>query len=244
MQALVKGGAVAKLVKTAHPVERTGHETYHVGDSVSSSSLASVTEIVPQLAYDLIGRIIPGIVIIFTWVLVFVGPRQAACCLNQLTLCTTSLFNAWSFIALIIAAYVLAFVLEGLCQLLVWDGFNRLRRDVSLQQRESGEREGADETFRFDMINQRWPHAGSWLTKLYAESTLCRTLTFGWGVAAAINLYFLIDCMSAECAIERSLLEAALVVGVLGARRVDRSIANTREKTMENLWNRLPEDLK
>lgn len=71
--------------------------------------------LIPQVFYDFIARVIPGFVVIATWYLAILGPNKAIDTIITISSKSDqSLFNFWSFSVVIILSYVLGFVLDEL----------------------------------------------------------------------------------------------------------------------------------
>jgi hypothetical protein len=197
---------------------------------MANSDFSAITEIVPQASYELVGRIIPGTVVIVTLAVVAMGPARALVFLDQTVIHSEPALSGWAMVLVIMAAYVLAFVLDG-----VWQ--------IPACVRRRGVRppppdlRAPSTSLKFDMVNQELPKAGAWLTKLYAETNTTQVLVIGWLFGAAMNAYFLAASFSAD----RLWLEAVLMVGIIGALAVRNSIATTREISLENLWVLLKE---
>jgi hypothetical protein len=192
---------------------------------MASSSLSAIAEVVPQASYEIIGRIIPGIVVTFSLVAAAMGPTQAVTYLNEAVIHPDSALSGWAVVLMVIAAYILAFVLDGVWQILV-----RVRR--------RGEKpcqpdlQAPSTSLKFDVVNQELPKAGAWLTKLYAEANATEVLIIGWVVSATVNIYYLVTTFS----VERLWLEVGLIVGTIGVVAARNSIVTTREDSLENLW--------
>lgn len=144
--------------------------------------------------------------------------------------------SGWAGVLAIIVAYILAFVLSG-----IWEIPATLRRVVNREPKRDVE------SLRFDFVNQRLPKAGAWLTKLYAETTLTQVLIIGWLASLAINLHFLVirrwDPFPTVGLVERVWLCVGLLVGIIGAAVARSCIARTRDRTRDNLWDLLQEQL-
>lgn len=192
---------------------------------MANSDLSSIAEVVPQVSYEIVGRIIPGIVVMFSLVVAAMGPSQAAMYLDKAVIHPDPALSGWAAALMVIAAYVLAFVLDG-----VWQ--------IPACVRRRGEKPGhpdltaPSDLLKFDLVNQRLPKAGAWLTKLYAEQNATRVLIIGWAVSATLNTYYLVTTFS----FERLWLEVGLIAGTIGVVAVRISIATTRAESLENLW--------
>jgi hypothetical protein len=192
---------------------------------MKNSDFSSVTEIVPQISYEIIGRIIPGVIIILSLIVVAMGPTQAVMYLDETVIHSDHASSGGAVVLIIIAAYILAFVLDGVWQI---PACVRRRGKEPYQP----DLRAPSTSLKFDIVNQELPKAGAWLIKLYAETNTTQVLIIGWVVSAAINVYFLMTAFS----IERLWLEIGLVASTIGAVAVRNSITATREDSLENLW--------
>jgi len=192
---------------------------------MADSDFSSIAEVVPQVSYEIVGRIIPGIIVIFSLVVVAMGPTQAAVCLDEAVIRPDSALSGWAVVLIILAAYILAFVLDGIWQI---PACIRRRGD----KRRQPNLQAPSASLKFDVVSQELPKAGAWLTKLYAETNTTQVLIIGWVVSAAVNTYFLVTAFS----VERLWLEIGLITGTIGVVAVRDSITTTREDSLENLW--------
>jgi hypothetical protein len=197
---------------------------------MKGSDFSSITEVVPQVSYEIVGRIIPGIAVILSLVLATMGPTQAMVYLDETVIHPDPALSGWAAVLMIIAAYILAFVLDG-----VWQIPACVRRRGEKPRR--SDPKAPSSSLKFDVVNQELPKAGAWLTKLYAETNTTQVLIIGWMVSAAINIYFLVTAFS----VERLWLEIGLAAGTIGAVAVRNSISTTRDVSLENLWVLLQE---
>ena len=192
---------------------------------MANSEFSTITEIVPQISYDLIGRIVPGITVLISLIAVVMGPRETLHWMDEIILRPNPPLSGWAIVLAIIAAYVLAMLLDGLWQIPVC--IRRLRGlpcEPDLTHPST--------SLKFDLINQRLPKAGSWMTKLYAETNLARVLILGWTLCAAINGWNMIRSYS----LDKLWLECIFIMGIAGALGVSSSITTTREDSLKNLW--------
>jgi hypothetical protein len=192
---------------------------------MTNSDFSGVTEVVPQVSYEIIGRIIPGIIVILSLVVVAMGPTQAVMYLDETVIHSDHASSGGSVALIIIAAYVLAFVLDGIWQI---PACVRRRGNKPYQP----DLRAPSASLKFDIVNQELPKAGAWLIKLYAETNTTQVLIIGWVISAVINIYFLVTVFS----IERLWLEIGLIASTIGAVAVRSSITTTREDSLKNLW--------
>ncbi len=197
---------------------------------MTDSDFNAIAEVVPQVSYEIVGRIIPGTIVILSLVVVAMGPTQAVMYLDEAVIHPDPALSGWAVVLMIIAAYILAFVLDGVWQI---PACVRRRGEKPRQP----DLQAPSTSLKFDVVNQELPKAGAWLTKLYAETNTTQVLITGWVVSAAINIYFLVTAFS----VERLWLEIGLIAGTMGAVAARNSITTTREDSLENLWVLLQE---
>jgi hypothetical protein len=197
---------------------------------MANSNFSAIAELVPQVSYEIVGRIIPGIVVILSLVVVGMGPTQAVIYLDEAVIHPDPALSGWAVVLMVIASYILAFALDGVWQIpacVSRRGEPPCKPDL----------QEPSTSLKFDVVNQKLPKAGAWLTKLYAETNATRVLIIGWVVSAAINIYFLVTAFS----VERLWLEVGLIAGTIGAVAVRNSITTVSEDSLENLWVLLQE---
>jgi hypothetical protein len=197
---------------------------------MANSDYSAIAEIVPQVSYEIVGRIIPGIIVILSLVVVATGPTQAMRYLDETVIHLSPSLSGWAVVLMVFAAYILAFTLDGIWQI---PKCIRRRNEEPYQP----DLQAPSESLKFDVVNLKLPKTGAWLTKLYAETNATQVLIIGWLVSAAIN----ICCLKTAFSAERLWLEVGLVVGTIGAVAVRNSIAAAREETLKNLWDYLQE---
>jgi len=173
---------------------------------MSKSDFSAVADLVPQVSYDIIGRIIPGIIATFSLAIAVLGPTQALAKIDAFVIHPNPPLSGWAVILFIVVAYTLSIVLDG-----IWHIPNLFRHP-----RHKGYRPDPGNPsipLQYDMVRIKSPEAGARLVKLGAERHQATVLVTGWLISATINLYFSIAAFSPE----RLWLEIALVVGIVDA---------------------------
>ncbi len=197
---------------------------------MADSDYSAIAEIVPQVSYEIVGCIIPGIIVIFSLVVAAMGPTQVAKHLDETVIHPDHALSGWAVALIVFAAYILSFTLDGVWQIPAY--FRR--RNVKPCQPDL---HAPSDSLKFAVVNLKLPKAGAWLTKLYAETNATQVLIIGWVVSAALN----IRCLTTAFSVERLWLEVGLIAGIIGAAMVRNSITVTRADSMENLWVLLQE---
>ncbi len=204
-------------------------------------------EVVPQLFYDLIGRLVPGMVLLLSFGIVYAGPTYALSSIEPLLSGRNLSFGFWTFLVLIMVSYVVSIVLSGL-----WDGvtelFHRfftvvkalLNHSSTKGNNKEDDSEYPSHSLMYDIIRLKAPDVGARLVKLRAESRLPKVLIAGWIILAVVNLYLLIRNPS----VERTLLEGVLILSILGAYSFMRHIESRYTTSLKNHWDILCRDIK
>lgn len=155
----------------------------------------NIGQIVPQIFYDLIARIVPGLSLLGTLYLLWSFEIQT---LGELLIPRGyDLSDLALSLYVLLLAYVLSMLLEGLWRLLCARWFSGLFDEPGARKA----REGAIDDFAlldrgfcpfdyrfpgipviYDIIRLIEPNAGARLVKLRAELQLCRTLALGWSI--------------------------------------------------------------
>ncbi len=73
---------------------------------MSKPDLSAIAELVPQVSYDIIGRIIPGIMVIVSLVIAVLGPAQALGHLDEFIIHPDPPVSGWAVVLLLIVAYL------------------------------------------------------------------------------------------------------------------------------------------
>jgi hypothetical protein len=191
-----------------------------------ASITSSITEAVPQISYDVIGRLVPGTTVILSLAIVYVGPTRAFTQLNALLTNPNSAISVWALLLLLLIAYTVSIVLFG-----IWNLARTLLRRMRSPKKERDPKQPSP-ALMYDAIRVKSPEAGARLVKLSAERHLAQVLITGWSIAGALNLYLLIRASS----MERVLLEIAFAVGIIGAYSFMRRIEKAYNTNLKNHW--------
>lgn len=189
---------------------------------MAKSEISAITEVVPQISYDIIGRIIPGVAVIVSLIVAFAGPTAAFAMLDKWVFRADPPMSGWAALLLVGTAYVLGVVLDGM-----WD-----LPSIVPRLRERRDREAYRGSLQLDAVALRSQPVGARHTKLRAEISQAQALIAGWSVCAAINLGFLVTHRS----MGRLCVEALLALGVLGAALFRRVIDRSLRSSLINHW--------
>lgn len=189
---------------------------------MAKSEISAITEVVPQISYDIIGRIIPGVTVIVSLIVAFAGPTAAFAMLDKWVFRADPPMSGWAALLLVGTAYVLGVVLDGM-----WD-----LPSIVPRLRERRDREAYRGSLQLDAVALRSQPVGARHTKLRAEISQAQALIAGWSVCAVINLGFLVTHRS----VGRLCVEALLALGVLGAALFRRVIDRSLRSSLINHW--------
>ena len=192
---------------------------------MSQPDLSALTDVVPQIGYDFIARIIPGTVLIFSLITAALGPTQALATIDAWAIHPDTPPSGWGVILFVVSGYVLTLLLTGM-----WYFPKPLRRLAKKKEKE----EVKKLLFRlkYDIVRHKLPRAGARIVKQSAEMRLGGLLAVGWSICAIINAYFLISDFS----LDRLWLEVALIVGIMAASSFRDHIAELQEARVDNHW--------
>jgi hypothetical protein len=172
--------------------------------------ISSITEIVPQITYDIIARFVPGTMAILSWAIVAKGPTGDE--LDELLTGLNSV-SGWAVLLFLLVAYIVSIVLYGIWILTetIWERVHARLRRSSDSKAESIQ--VPYNVLVYDAIRIKSPAVGARIVKLRAEIRQSQVLIVGWMIASILNLVLLTGCWS----MHRALLELALVSGIIGA---------------------------
>lgn len=200
---------------------------------MADSNLGAIAEVVPQISYDILGRIVPGSVVLVSLWVAAMGPDRALHDLNSTLAGDDPGPGFWAVLLWIALAYVLAIVLNGIWQLpACWQRWRCRARPPLYLLDPAYVPTDPSFAYKFEVVNQKLPTAGAWFTKLHAEMNLARVVAMGWTVAAAINAYLLLGAWNWP----RIWLEVALLAGIAGALAEGSSVKHTRSESLHSLW--------
>ena len=162
-------------------------------------------DLVPQIFYDLIARVIPGFVLILAWYLTVRGPNKALREMIRI-LSNQNLTNFWSLSLLIVVSYVLGFILKELWSLTIQNliskrtiknrrkykndaiaQYNRARKCLGKPALGFKRKELPATHTMFDDVRRDSSSEGHRLLKLQAEAHLCEALFTGFVLLPIIN---------------------------------------------------------
>ena len=199
---------------------------------MSQPDLSTLTEAVPQISYDIIGRIIPGVIVIFSLVITILGPTPALTQIDAWVIHPDPPLSGWAVVLLIIAGYALAVILAGMGYILKSLFPSGKKKNQEADKEYQPDLEHPSLSLKYDTIRERSPKAGARIVKLSAEMSLGQVLAAGWSICAIINVCFLIASFS----LARLWLEVAFVVGIVAAFSFRNHIVDQQKKSMKNHW--------
>jgi len=202
---------------------------------------STVAASVPQIEYDVIGRLVPGTAVLLTLGVVYTGPKQFPAQFQNLVQDPNLATSVWLVFLVLFAAYVTSIVFYGIGRLgrstarLLRRAIRRLGRKPEQAQADDP---GPSHALMFDAIRLKSPESGARLTKLRAERRLAQILILGWSLAAVWNLVLLLGRFS----VDRLWLQVALIVGVLAAWAFGRHMSDIYDTSLRHHWQILQFD--
>jgi hypothetical protein len=163
---------------------------------------------IPQVFYDLIGRIIPGCLLLIIACLIFPEPSTLRELFSATTLTTTSgsttsvstfdISTSVLFFAGFVASYMLGALLGGIAEVTNPDVWKRNKAQLTTKREN-------DTSYVYDYIQFQRPDIGARIAKLSAERHMCRVvlvgsiiLIIGYPIASPLTfsdtLFWVIEC--------------------------------------------------
>lgn len=203
------------------------------------SIVSTITEIVPQITYDIIARFVPGTMVILSWAIVYAGTQKAWIQFNDFMAGSQSRIG-WSVVFFFLAAYIVSIVLYGIwklgaallncgcavCQCMTskltllqkihkeilpyWQRFTRCIRGKQGEDSEH-DKKYPSESLMYDAIRVKSPAVGSRIVKLRAEVRQAQVLIVGWVITIILTHSSYI-----KYPIDKDVLGVALVVSIIG----------------------------
>ncbi|MBN1121195.1 MAG: hypothetical protein JXJ17_08955 [Anaerolineae bacterium] len=186
---------------------------------------SSLVELIPQVTYDIIGRVIPGTVIILTWAITWLGPSKAFGLLGEYLADPDFPITLWTFLLFAVIAYILSIVLYGITKVP-----SLFRKKPDEEEKIDPEKPSA--ALKYDAIRVASPEAGARLVKLSAEQHAAQILITGWLLAGSVNLYLLIASFS----VERLFLGIVLAFALVGIYSFYKYIRTGFQKNLNDHW--------
>jgi len=190
--------------------------------------------LIPQVFYDLIARVIPGMVLLTMWYLTILGPNKAIDAITMISSQSNqNIFNFWSFAVLLTISYLVGIILDEIWTLT----FRRIKRqerrrrrvkyidrclvqndqirkclgepELGLERRDLPPLHILHDHLRFHSQSESYR-----LLKLRAEARLSKILFTGFFLLPVINvLFWYWD--SRLLMLDRIVLELALIVAIV-----------------------------
>lgn len=209
---------------------------------------------IPQVFYDLIARLIPGSILIWSLYLVYYGSSAIIEHLKKI------LNNEWDInflliIATLLTAYIISIIFNGLWTLisksfdLVKNLFfhtkqnEQIRIDVVTEDIRKAKQvvkaiqndeniEIPSTPFVYDYIRLKRPDVGSRLVKIKAEIRMCKVLIFGWIILIFLNLFNLFTLSINEFLI----IECTLLISTIGVLQFLIKLDEKLHIGLDNYW--------
>ncbi len=212
-----------------------------MGDS--NSQIGHVGSWIPQVFYDLIGRIVPGAILLISGFLLVAGWKDSV---EELTKLLGKEEIPYSLVLLtgVLFSYLTGILLGGFGYF-AWDVANKCVREryrgklpVEAVKPPSKDKPGSNVSYIYDAIQHYEPAAGARLAKLRAEQNMCRVLAIGFAILAIIHLcvnwrkqYFFLSV-------------GLIVLSVISTIMFNRHLSIRAHTLMLNYWDLLQNDNK
>jgi len=171
-----------------------------------------VAELIPQIFYDVIARVTAGLVLMFSWSVVWWADSTI---LRRYLVASAMISPLYTVIGLVIVGYVIAILFEGtrgptrssnkesgnhtkdkntqeiweLCWEELKHAFQK-SHDRALPELSEGIPNRPTEAIAIDVIRLKSPAVGARLVKLRAELAMCKTLFAGWAATLLVFVIF------------------------------------------------------
>lgn len=207
---------------------------------------SSLIDLVPQILYDLIARVIPGVSILLA---VYISSKGPTIALNHIVSLIYGKINLTfsMLVILLIISYTISIILFGLIHLIkniylfIFLRKNNKRRVSILDPIEDIEEEfkfnKPSEPFMYDTIRVKSNEAGVRLVKLRAEGHSAQILIAGIIISLIINTWFLIH----DFKFERLILSIIYLFIIIGAINFNKYITARYKVNLKNHWKILKE---
>jgi hypothetical protein len=193
------------------------------------------TSIIPQLFYDIIGRIIPGVVLLFCIFMVYFGPENTAKFFTSIVGKKEQVVEVsfYLFLISVILSYVVSNIAQGISVIFSKKNKKRkrekwkevlddLRSDLEkvtdnlLLNKKIRVEDIPSTGFIYDYIRLRLPSAGARIAKIRAECHMCSVFVSGMSGIAVWNLVNIIASPTKiEIIMELGFLVSAFVFRML-----------------------------
>lgn len=185
--------------------------------------------LVPQIFYDLIARVVPGLVIVIAWYMAVLGPDRAIATISK----NQNILDFWAFALLVTLSYILGFILDELWSLT----FKRIKRKIIKGKKEGYIRSCIDENnkvrerfgeSKIEFEDKDLPSVYAMhdhlrlysdseayrLLKVRAEARLCEALFIGFLFLPIVNILFWLN-NSRLFILDRAVLELVVILAIL-----------------------------
>ena len=204
-----------------------------------SNNDLKIGSLIPQLGYDIIARFMPGIFIIFLFVITIVGSFSK---FNNTLLDNINQFNFWFFILLLVFSYVISIILFGISlfyKKLVKIIISKSKKNVPdvLENTDTIKGDKVSQAYKYDSIRVKSKDAGGRLLKLRAEGHSAQISITGLVLCFILNIYMMINTIS----IFRIFLAITIFLSIIGLFSFLYYIKKRYVVNLENHWKILKE---
>lgn len=201
-------------------------------DSRSSKVNSRITQsgkLIPQIFYDLIGRIIPGAILLFLFFYIVEGCHLF---ISFKTILFDGNFNYFPiFIVGIFLSYFIGIVFGALGYFIYGKEWKRNINNIDFNSLDFCESQ-TKASYIYDVIQHMAPDAGARLAKLSAEMNMCRVLIIGFIVLVITNFVKNgVSCLSSWITF------ALLIFFIISAWLFHRHLKIRSRQLMRNYWH-------
>jgi hypothetical protein len=180
-----------------------------------------ISDLIPQISFDIIGRICPGLLILISWFLIYWGPIKGSTVGYEL-IKNNKILSFGFLVLIVILCYMLSILIFGMKRI-----FSRKDNPIDVL---SGKIDIKDNAIKFDILRVKFPVVGARLNKLRAETQGAQVLFYGFLIDALLNIYPLIKIKN----IERIIFEIILVLCSISAFTFYQYISKIYNLSLDN----------
>jgi quercetin dioxygenase-like cupin family protein len=214
-----------------------------------------VMDFIPQVFYDVIARITPGLLLLISILSVFAKPLSEAWIQYKILFLQTP---ATTTLITIIFAYVLSILVEG-----IHNDTKRIREKLNKMQKRPNGRDQRNEVWReawrdfctahpsregmkppqpadavaIDAIRLFNPAVGSRIVKLRAEVALCRTLSCGWMGLLILYVFYIVGSIATKRELSSITVVFTVFLLLLGIRAISSRLITIDGRHIRALYN-------
>jgi len=199
-----------------------------------NESYGNIASFIPQVFYDVIGRIIPGSILLTLSYLIFHGQSIEQ---TKQGYIETVIFTQPQYLLIfdfIVFSYFISTLLGGIWMFVSRKGYKGLDLDTLQKNLEKLDNVYPDVSFLYDAIQYIFPSVGSRLAKLSAERHSARVLTIGFSI---LFFAYIFTHYSSWKNLQFYLISGALILSAIFSFIFNLHIAVRSNYLMVNHWH-------